>query len=202
VGQSTLAEQVVAFFFSLMDQAASCNNLVFVYSLASASDTFAKETAEVQQELVRASARQERVLSPSTDIEIYNIVRQRIFASISSEAAEKAAEEYLQSFRASRVNLPDGCKDATYSTAIAQSYPFHPELFNLLTRKIASIPEFQRTRGALRLFADVVRYLWRHQDHAHAADPCPSPAVGAGRGDHQRPDLAITATVDAVADWG
>ena len=93
-----MAEQVVAFLFSLMDQAASCNNLVFVYSLASESDTFAKETAEIQQELVRASARQERVLSPSTDIEVYNIVRQRLFFSISSEAAEKAAEEYLQAF--------------------------------------------------------------------------------------------------------
>jgi hypothetical protein len=164
VGQSTLAEQVVAFLFSLMDQAASCNNLVFVYSLASESDTFAKETAEMQQELMRASARQERVLSPSTDIEIYNIVRQRLFSSISAEAAEKAAEEYLQAFRASRVNLPDGCKDATYAQAIENSYPFHPELFNLLTKKIASIPEFQRTRGALRLFARVVRYLWQHQD--------------------------------------
>ncbi|MBD0270272.1 MAG: ATP-binding protein, partial [Cyanobacteria bacterium Co-bin8] len=160
VGQSNLAEQVVAFLFSLMDQAASCNNLVFVYSLASATDTFAKETAEVQQELMRASARQERVLSPSTDIEIYNIVRQRLFFSISAEAARKAADEYLQAFRASRVNLPDGCKDATYATAIENSYPFHPELFNLLTKKIASIPEFQRTRGALRLFAMLVRYLW------------------------------------------
>lgn len=173
VGQSTLADQVVAFFFSLMDQAASCNNLVFVYSLASASDTFAKETAEVQQELVRASARQERVLSPSTDIEVYNIVRQRIFESISADASDKASDAYLQAYRASRVNLPDGCKDATYATAIANSYPFHPELFNLLTKKIASIPEFQRTRGALRLFARVVRYLWRHQEmhtpmiHAH-----------------------------------
>ena len=164
VGQSTLAEQVVAFLFSLMDQAASCNNLVFVYSLASESDTFAKETAEIQQELMRASARQERVLSPSTDIEVYNIVRQRLFASISAEAAEKASEEYLRAFRASRVNLPDGCKDATYSRAIANSYPFHPELFNLLTKKIASIPEFQRTRGALRLFARVVRYLWQHPE--------------------------------------
>jgi len=164
VGQSTLAEQVVAFLFSLMDQAASCNNLVFVYSLASESDTFAKETAEMQQELMRASARQERVLSPSTDIEIYNIVRQRLFSSISAEAAEKSAEEYLQAFRASRVNLPDGCKDATYAQAIENSYPFHPELFNLLTKKIASIPEFQRTRGALRLFARLVRYLWQHQD--------------------------------------
>jgi len=164
VGQSTLAEQVVAFLFSLMDQAASCNNLVFVYSLASESDTFAKETAEIQQELIRASVRQERVLSPSTDIEVYNIVRQRLFTSISAEAAEKASEDYLQAFRASRTALPDGCKDATYATAIAQSYPFHPELFNLLTKKIAAIPEFQRTRGALRLFARVVRYLWQHQD--------------------------------------
>jgi hypothetical protein len=162
IGQSTVAEQVVAFLFSLMDQAASCNNLVFVYSLASESDTFAKETAELQQELARASARQEQVLSPSTDIEIYNIVRQRLFSSISAEAAEKAADSYLHAFRASRASLPDGCKDANYSEAIHNSYPFHPELFNLLTKKIASIPEFQRTRGALRLFARVVRYLWQH----------------------------------------
>ena len=33
------------------------------------------------------------------------------------------------------MNLPDGCKDAAYATAIANSYPFHPELFNLLTKK-------------------------------------------------------------------
>ncbi|MBT9313800.1 ATP-binding protein [Leptothoe kymatousa] len=162
VAQSTLAEQVVAFLFALMDQAASCSNLVFVYSLASASDTFAKETAEVQQELIRASARQERVLSPSNDVEIYNIVKQRIFSSISTKAAQDAADAYLQSFRATRVNLPDGCRDASYVSAIENSYPFHPELFNLLTKKIASIPEFQRTRGALRLFARVVRHLWQH----------------------------------------
>ncbi len=35
VGNSDLAEQVVAFLFSLMDLAAACNNLVFVYTLAS-----------------------------------------------------------------------------------------------------------------------------------------------------------------------
>ena len=159
IGRSDLAEQVVAFLFSLMDLASACSNLVFVYSLASASDTFAEETTELQ-ELIRASARQERVLSPSTDVEIYNIVKQRLFTSVSAEAAEKAASEYSNTCRASRVNLPDACKDARYSKAIAQSYPFHPELFNLLTKKIASIPEFQKTRGALRLLAQVVRHLW------------------------------------------
>jgi hypothetical protein len=159
VGNSDLAEQVVAFLFSLMDQAASCKNLVLVYSLASASDTFAEETADLQ-ELIRSSARQERVLSPSNDIEIYNIVKQRLFTSISAQAAEDAATEYIGAYRMGRIDLPDGCKDAAYAQAIEQSYPFHPELFNLLTKKIASIPDFQRTRGALRLFARVVRFLW------------------------------------------
>ena len=163
IGSSDLAKQVVAFLFSLMDLAAACDNLVLVYSLASTADTFAEETAELQ-ETMRASARQERVLSPSTDIEIYNIVKQRVFATVSEAAAQKAASEYLAAYRNCRVNLPDGCKDASYSKAIAQSYPFHPELFNLLTKKIASIPEFQKTRGALRLFAQVVRYLWENRD--------------------------------------
>ncbi|MEG3881314.1 DUF499 domain-containing protein [Microcoleus sp. herbarium7] len=163
IGRSDLAKQVVAFLFSLMDLAAACDNLVLVYSLASSADTFAEETAELQ-ETMRASARQERVLSPSTDTEIYNIVKQRVFATVSEEAAQKAASEYLAAYRNCRVNLPDGCKDASYSRAIAQSYPFHPELFNLLTKKIASIPEFQKTRGALRLFAQVVRYLWENRD--------------------------------------
>ncbi|MEC4807389.1 MAG: DUF499 domain-containing protein [Jaaginema sp. PMC 1080.18] len=57
--QSNLSKQVVAFLFSLMDLAASSNHIVFVYSLASASDTFSEETAELI-EATRASARQER----------------------------------------------------------------------------------------------------------------------------------------------
>ena len=174
INKSDLAQQVVAFLFSLMDLAGACNNLVFVYSLASASDTFAEETTELQ-ELIRASARQERVLSPSTDVEVYNIVKQRLFTSVSAEAAEKAASEYFTACRASRVNLPDACKDGRYSQAIAESYPFHPELFNLLTKKIASIPEFQKTRGALRLLAQVVRHLWRNREKR--CDPADVPSA-------------------------
>lgn len=172
VGNSDLSKQVVAFLFALMDLAGSCNNLVFVYSLASSSDTFADETAELQ-ETIRASARQERILSPSTDIEIYNIVKQRLFNRVDEKAAKKAAQEYLNAYRSSRVNLPDGCQDATYLQTIESSYPIHPELFNLLTKKIASIPNFNRTRGALRLFAIATRHLWRDRTnwmpmiHAH-----------------------------------
>jgi hypothetical protein len=176
VGNSDLAQQVVAFLFSLMDLAAACNNLVFVYTLASSSDSFGEETTEIR-EAISATARQERILKPSTDIEIYNIVKQRIFSSIQADAAANAAKEYLQSYKASRINLPDGCKDARYAESIEQSYPFHPELFNLLTKKIASIPNFQRTRGALRLFARVIRHLWQNADSSPLTVNCQKSTV-------------------------
>jgi len=160
VGSSNLAQQVVAFLFSLMDLAGASNNLVFVYTLAESSDSFGAETTEIR-EAISASARQERVLKPSTDLEIYNIVKQRLFSSIDAIACNHAAKEYLQNYKASRLNLPDGCKDSRYQGNITDSYPFHPELFTLLTKKIASIPNFQRTRGALRLFARLIRYLWQ-----------------------------------------
>ncbi len=165
VGKSDLAQQVVAFLFSLMDLAASNSNLVFVYTLADSGDSFGEETTEIR-EAVSASARQERVLKPSTDVEIYNIVKQRLFASIDSDAAKNAAKEYLQTYKASSVTLPDGCKDARYAETIEASYPFHPELFSLLNKKIASIQNFQRTRGALRLFARVIRYLWNSNSNS------------------------------------
>ncbi|MGI0480571.1 ATP-binding protein [Geminocystis sp. CENA526] len=164
VEDSNLAKQVVNFLFSLMDLASATNNLVLVYSLASSSDTFADETNELK-ELLSASARQERILTPSTDVEIYNIVKQRLFDSVDLEAGKIIASAYLQSFKTSPLNLPDSCKDATYAEAISQSYPFHPELFNLLTKKIATIAEFQRTRGALRLLAQLVRYVWQNYNN-------------------------------------
>ncbi len=64
-----------------MDLAGASNNLVFVYTLAESSDSFGAETTEIR-EAISASARQERVLKPSTDLEIYNIVKQRLFSSI------------------------------------------------------------------------------------------------------------------------
>ena len=160
VSDSNLAKQVVAFLFSLMDFAASSHHVVLVYSLASDSDTFSEETQELT-ELRKSSARQERVLSPSTDVEIYSIVKQRLFESVSEEAAQNAAAAYTERYRQSRFDLPEACLASSYRETFAKSYPFHPELFQLLTKKIASIPDFQRTRGALRLLGWVVQQIWK-----------------------------------------
>jgi predicted AAA+ superfamily ATPase len=36
---------------------------------------------------------------------------------------------------------------------MVNDYPFHPELLTTLNRKTSTIPNFQKTRGALRLLA-------------------------------------------------
>ena len=43
----------------------------------------------------------------------------------------------------------------------------------MLNLKVATIPNFQRTRGALRLLAAVVRQLWQNQPAQDLADPSP-----------------------------
>ena len=40
---------------------------------------------------------------------------------------------------------------------VRASYPFHPALIDLMRERWAAIPDFQRTRGALRFLASCLR---------------------------------------------
>jgi len=165
-GKSDLAEQTVAFLMSLLEFAASRANVVVVLTLASAEDAFAKETEHLRTQLAEAykvSARQERVITPTGEAEIAAIVRHRLFAEIDAAAAAEAAQAYTAAYRRwheQNVALPSHVLSAEYAQALAAAYPFHPELLNALTLRVATIPNFQKTRGALRLLALVVRQVW------------------------------------------
>jgi len=49
---------------------------------------------------------------------------------------------------------------AHYADLVRASYPFHPEAIRVLDKRLGSIPDFQRARGALKLLAEVVAGLW------------------------------------------
>ncbi len=200
VGESSLADQTVAFLMSLLQLAGSRERLVVVYTLATSGDAFGRETEELSTALTdaprssgrqtgqvsqaladahRISARQERVITPTGETEIAAIVRHRLFAHIDKEAAQEAKRAYAEAYRqwAERnVALPQRALSADYAKEIAADYPFHPELLNALNRKVSTIPNFQKTRGALRLLALVVRHLWERRPsdawliHPHHVD--------------------------------
>jgi hypothetical protein len=180
-GRSTLAEQTVAFLMTLIEFAASKPRVAVVLTLADSSDAFGKETDQLKGQLApskvagprdnhdlaearRISARQERVLTPAGETEIARIVTHRLFRQADAAAASESAQAYQDYFRlieAQSIDVPARALQAEYVKEMAAGYPFHPELLNTLNRKTSTIPNFQRTRGALRLLARVVQRLWQ-----------------------------------------
>jgi hypothetical protein len=169
-GKSDLAEQTVAFLMSLFEFAASRDNVVVVFTLASASDAFGNESEELKQQIERSfneirriSARQERVITPTAETEIAAIVTHRLFRFVDEQAALETAHafgEYYHHIAEQNADVPQRALRAEYLHEIESNYPFHPEVLNTLNRKTSTIPNFQRTRGALRLLAMVIRDLW------------------------------------------
>ena len=165
-GRSNLAEQTVAFLMSLLEFAASRERVVVVLTLSDPADAFGPESEDLRRELDearRVSARQERVITPTGEREIPAIVTHRLFREIDRDAAREVARAYLAAYRRlveQGANLPQRALRAEYAEEMVADYPFHPELLNTLVRKTATIPNFQKTRGALRLLALVVRRLW------------------------------------------
>ncbi len=178
-GKSDLAEQTVAFLMSLFEFAASKERVVVVLTLADPHDAFGKETEELRQELAEAkrlSARQERVITPTGEAEIAAIVTHRLFRSIRRDAARESVKAYTDYYRRiidQGANLPQRAIRAEYAEEMFADYPFHPELLTTLNRKTSTIPNFQKTRGALRLLAMVIRRLWETRPAStHLIHPC------------------------------
>lgn len=166
-GKSDLAEQTVAFLMSLFEFAASKRQVVVVVTLSDPHDAFGQEAEKLRHDLAearRVSARQERVITPTGETEIAAIVTHRLFASVNREAARETAARYAQYYRqlveGQGANLPQHALRAEYAEDMVEDYPLHPELLNTLNRKTSTIPNFQKTRGALRLLARVVRNVW------------------------------------------
>lgn len=181
-GRSDLAEQTVAFLMSLFEFAASKQNVVVVLTLADSSDAFGTETDELRQEIERElaeakrlSARQERVITPTAETEIAAIVTHRLFKHIDGAAAAETTRVYMDYYKECLeygADLPQRALRAEYSQEMEADYPFHPELLTALNRKVSTIPNFQKTRGALRLLAMVIRELWNYpQDDVFLIHP-------------------------------
>lgn len=181
VGDSTLADQTVAFLMALLEYAASVNHVSVVYTLAGSADAFSQKTEQLLERIQALkdaeaiSSRHEHVISPTGENEISAIVRHRLFEHVDPAAAGQTARTYQQAIvdqLDSDADLPLHAGSAGYAQDIKDCYPFHPELLTGLNEKVSTIPNFQKTRGALRLLSRVVRQLWSERpDRTHLIHP-------------------------------
>jgi Protein of unknown function (DUF499) len=169
VGDTTLAGQTTAFLMALMEAVDALPHAVLVITTTGLTDAFGEGTAEVLEAMAEARslmARKELVLRPSEEADLPKILARRLFEPLPDGAAAQVAAAYAEACDAAfaaGLDLPEGMTGAGYASEIARNYPFHPALVRVLDKRLSTIPNFQRTRGALRLLARVVRRLWEER---------------------------------------
>ena len=67
-------------------------------------------------------------------------------------------------YDADKDSFIQGASNEEYRKRLEVSYPIHPALFEQFYNSWSSVERFQRTRGILRLMAQVIHELWVSND--------------------------------------
>ena len=107
---------------------------------------------------------------PATAEESFEIVRRRLFQSMTDpeqfQARDMVARAFAELYRTQAGEFPSECREAEYERRIKAAYPIHPEVFDRLYGDWSTLVTFQRTRGVLRLMAAVIHSLWQQGDRS------------------------------------
>jgi hypothetical protein len=173
VGDSTLGRLTQEFLQSLSVEVARTSHAVLVYSLqASAHEAYGHEA--LLKMLDHLTSRVDAKREPVVGDEILPVLRRRLLAqSPDPDATQAAAGAFATEI--TRMRAAHATDEATRRAAeddrlvlrdrIAAAYPFHPALIDIMTERWASLPDFQRTRGALRFLA-VCLHTLKREDRA------------------------------------
>ncbi|MEO0264541.1 MAG: DUF499 domain-containing protein [candidate division WOR-3 bacterium] len=158
VEDSNLATQTLLFIQILTSAVRSMKQTALFLSLPASSPYADPESEKLLNELKKIIGRSERVYAPVSDEEVADVIRRRLFSRVDENRAKKIVKEFID--YAERENiLPRGLEKAHYRDRFLKSYPFQPEVIDVLYKRWGSFPTFQRTRGVLRLLALVVHSL-------------------------------------------
>ncbi len=167
VGDGTLRGNTLTFLQELGIAAANCPHAVMIATLTSQlAEFFDQDGERVYQSLEKVLGRVEKVRQTVEGPEIYEVIRCRLFESLGDTAQHSnTAEAYWKMYQQLGEDVPSSCREPLYRGEMLRAYPFHPELISLLYERWGTIPEFQRTRGVLRLLADVIATLYNTKDN-------------------------------------
>lgn len=159
VAGSTLAAQTIAFLQELTETVSTMEKVCCVITLpASLIEHYDESAEKLFQQLQKVSGRIEKIYTPVQENEIAKIIRTRLFSHIDIEAAKNNVKKFIEYAEKEDI-LPAGTQASEYRNRFYDSYPFMPEVIDILYHRWGSYITFQRTRGVLRLLSLVVHTL-------------------------------------------
>src|SRR6266536_2442234 len=176
-----LADQLYNFIQSLSEAVRGQEQVVLVVSLPKAENEMTPEDESDYQRFTKLLGRISKPIAIASETEVSEIIRRRLFewdrSAISQNgtmllnAEQKAVcKAYANWVTQYRNSLSPEFPFDNAQQEFEAAYPFHPTVISLFQRKWRSLPQFQQTRGILRLLAQWVaeafteNYRKSHQD--------------------------------------
>ncbi|HHA2712213.1 ATP-binding protein [Stenotrophomonas maltophilia] len=159
----------LSFIQALTEAMKMVPNAVLLGSLPESNrETVDQQGAKALEALEHYFARVQAIWKPVATEEAFEIVRRRLFAQIKDRAAADATcRAFADHYVTHAADLPGETQEGNYLRRMQAAYPIHPEVFERLYTDWSTLPNFQRTRGVLKLMAKVIHRLWQdgNQDY-------------------------------------
>ncbi len=169
IHQTTLRDETMTFLQRLTVAVGNTPNTALVFSLQSSARE-SLQYVNLLQTVDHLAARKDQRREPVEGNEILSVIQRRLLAKIPDEAqatpAATAYQEIVTQMRRAYARSSAEQQQAeeeglALRNRVRAAYPFHPALIDLMRERWAAIPDFQRTRGALRFLAACLRACHR-----------------------------------------
>jgi hypothetical protein len=169
IEQTTLRDETLTFLQRLTVAVGNTTNTALVFSLQS-SKRESLEYVNLLQTVDHLAARKDQRREPVEGNEVLSVIQRRLLAKLPSETdsipAASAFQEIVTQMRRAYAQSKAESQQAeeeglALRHRVRSSYPFHPALIDVMRERWAAIPDFQRTRGALRFLASCLRACHR-----------------------------------------
>lgn len=163
IKDTTLATQTITFIQQLSEVTSTLERVCVVASFpASVVEIADQKTAEeLLKKIRKVSGRIERKVTPVDPNDVPNIIRSRLFSTKEKEIESNAntiISDFVDYCEREQI-LPPNKTAKQYRDDFTKSYPFLPQVIDVLYQNWGSFTSFQRTRGVLRLLSLVVYSL-------------------------------------------
>lgn len=159
-----------AFIQSLTEAAAAVPGAMVVGSLPESRMEVGDERGvDALRRLEKLFGRVQSAWTPAQDLETFEIVRRRLFQPLDEEgekARDAAVKAFAQYYHSHKADLPPEATEPAYREQMKRAYPLHPEVLKRFSEDWSVLEKFQRTRGILKIMANVIYALWRGQSNA------------------------------------
>ena len=171
VHQTTLRDETMSFLHRLTGAVGNSANTALVFSLQS-SKRESLEYVNLLDTVNHLAARKDQLREPVEGKEVLSVIQRRLLARIpTAEESAPAANAYQEIVTQMKRGYAKGAAEERQAEEeglalrerIRDAYPFHPALIDVMREQWAAIPDFQRTRGALRFLAACLRATKREE---------------------------------------